>query len=185
MAGNVLRGAKRTFAAVHKAIDAGLVRACHDMSEGGLAVAAAEMAFAGNLGARLFLAQAPHGIEIDEPSAKTLVENRCIAVGEGANMPSTPEAIAVFQDAGVRFGPAKAANAGGVATSALEMCQNSMRLSWTFDEVDNRLKIIMNSIYDQCMEASEAYATKGDLVAGANIGGFLKVAKAMAAQGLV
>ena len=123
--------------------------------------------------------------EIDEPSAKTLVENRCIAVGEGANMPSTPEAIAVFQASGVRFGPAKAANAGGVATSAQEMCQNSMRLSWTFDEVDNRLKIIMNSIYDQCMEASEAYATKGDLVAGANIGGFLKVAKAMAAQGLV
>ena len=100
-------------------------------------------------------------------------------------MPSTPEAIQTFQDAGVAFGPAKAANAGGVATSALEMCQNSMRLSWTFDEVDNRLKIIMNAIYDQCIQAAETYATPGDLVAGANIGGFLKVAKAMMAQGIV
>ncbi len=123
--------------------------------------------------------------EIDGKAAKTLVENGCIAVGEGANMPSTPEAIEIFQEAGVAFGPAKAANAGGVATSALEMCQNSMRLSWTFDEVDKRLRSIMNAIYDQCMQAADAYATPGDLAAGANIAGFLKVAKAMMAQGLV
>jgi glutamate dehydrogenase (NADP+) len=100
-------------------------------------------------------------------------------------MPSTPEAIKVFLDAGVSFGPAKAANAGGVATSALEMCQNSMRLLWTFEEVDARLKLIMNSIYDQCTKAAEAYGQKGNLVAGANIAGFLKVARAMMAQGLV
>jgi glutamate dehydrogenase (NADP+) len=123
--------------------------------------------------------------EIDEKAAKLLVENGCIAVGEGANMPSTPEAIKTFQEAGVSFGPAKAANAGGVATSALEMCQNSMRLSWTFDEVDARLKLIMNSIYEQCTGAAAAYGKEGDLVAGANIAGFLKVARAMMAQGLV
>jgi glutamate dehydrogenase (NADP+) len=123
--------------------------------------------------------------EIDEDGAKKLVKCGCIAVGEGANMPSTPEAIKVFLDAGVSFGPAKAANAGGVATSALEMCQNSMRLLWTFEEVDARLKLIMNSIYDQCTKAAEAYGQKGNLVAGANIAGFLKVARAMMAQGLV
>jgi glutamate dehydrogenase (NADP+) len=123
--------------------------------------------------------------EVDEAAARQLVKNGCIAVGEGANMPSTPEAIQVFQDAGVSFGPAKAANAGGVATSALEMCQNSMRLSWTFEEVDARLKLIMNSIYEQCLKAAEAYGMKGNMVAGANIAGFLKVAKAMMAQGLV
>jgi len=123
--------------------------------------------------------------EIDETAAKTLVANGCIAVGEGANMPSTPEAIEVFLDAGVGFGPAKAANAGGVATSALEMSQNSMRLCWTFEEVDKRLHGVMDAIYDQCVEAAEAYGKKDDLVAGANIGGFLKVAKAMMAQGLV
>ncbi|MBM4102810.1 MAG: NADP-specific glutamate dehydrogenase [Planctomycetes bacterium] len=123
--------------------------------------------------------------ELDEKGAKALVKNKCIAVGEGANMPSTPEAIEVLLDNGVSFGPAKAANAGGVATSALEMCQNSMRLSWTFEEVDTRLKMIMNAIYDQCVGASEAYGTKGNLVAGANIAGFLKVAKAMMAQGVV
>ena len=123
--------------------------------------------------------------EIDEPAARLLVKNGCIAVGEGANMPSTPEAIQVFLDAGVAFGPAKAANAGGVATSALEMAQNSMRLSWTFEEVDARLKLIMNSIYDQCVGAANAYGQEGNLVAGANIAGFLKVAKAMMAQGVV
>jgi len=123
--------------------------------------------------------------EIDEDGAKKLVKSGCIAVGEGANMPSTPEAIKVFLDAGVSFGPAKAANAGGVATSALEMCQNSMRLLWTFEEVDARLKLIMNSIYDQCTKAADAYGQKGNLVAGANIAGFLKVARAMMAQGLV
>jgi glutamate dehydrogenase (NADP+) len=123
--------------------------------------------------------------EIDEAAAKQLVKNGCIAVGEGANMPSTPEAIEVFHEAGISFAPAKAANAGGVATSALEMCQNSMRLAWTFEEVDARLKLIMNSIYDQCTKAAEAYGQKGNLVAGANIAGFLKVAKAMMAQGVV
>jgi len=123
--------------------------------------------------------------EIDEAGAKGLVKNGCVAVGEGANMPSTPEAVRVFLESGVSFGPAKAANAGGVATSAMEMCQNSMRLSWTFEEVDARLKLIMNSIYDQCVKAAETFGQKGNLVAGANIAGFLKVARAMTAQGLV
>ena len=123
--------------------------------------------------------------ELDGEEAETLVKNGCIAVGEGANMPSTPEAVDVFHDAGVSFGPAKAANAGGVATSALEMCQNSMRLDWTFEEVDRRLKTIMDAVYDQCTGAAEAYGMKGNLVAGANIAGFLKVAKAMMAQGIV
>lgn len=123
--------------------------------------------------------------ELDEAGAKALVKNKCIAVGEGANMPSTPGAIEIFLDNGVSFGPAKAANAGGVATSALEMCQNSMRLSWTFDEVDARLKTIMNAIYDQCTKAADAYGVKNNLVAGANIAGFLKVARAMMAQGIV
>jgi len=123
--------------------------------------------------------------EIDAEAARQLIKNGCIAVGEGANMPSTPEAIEIFQSNGVSFGPAKAANAGGVATSALEMCQNSMRLNWPFEEVDSRLNQIMNSIYDQCIGAAEAYATPGDLVAGANIAGFLKVASSMMAQGVV
>ena len=123
--------------------------------------------------------------EIDETAAKSLIAGGCIAVGEGANMPSTPEAIKAFQEAGVGFGPAKAANAGGVATSALEMAQNSMRLSWTFEEVDERLHGIMDAIYEQCVGAAEAYATPGDLAAGANIAGFLKVAKAMVAQGVI
>jgi glutamate dehydrogenase (NADP+) len=123
--------------------------------------------------------------EIDEAAAKKLLKNGCIAVGEGANMPSTPEAIKVFLDNNISFGPAKAANAGGVATSALEMCQNSMRLSWTFEEVDSRLKLIMNSIFEQCTKAADAYGQKGNLVAGANIAGFLKVAKSMMAQGIV
>ena len=123
--------------------------------------------------------------EIDQSGAETLVKNGCIAVGEGANMPSTPEAVDIFHDAGVSFGPAKAANAGGVATSALEMSQNAMRLNWTFEEVDNRLKLIMHSIYDQSIEAAEAYGMKGNLVAGANIAGFVKVANSMMAQGVV
>jgi len=123
--------------------------------------------------------------EIDSAAAEKLVKNKCLAVGEGANMPSTPHAIKIFQDAGVAFGPAKAANAGGVATSALEMCQNSMRLNWPFEEVDKRLHQIMDSIYDQCVQAAEAFGQKGNLVAGANIGGFLKVADAMMAQGIV
>ncbi|MDP6495932.1 MAG: NADP-specific glutamate dehydrogenase, partial [Dehalococcoidia bacterium] len=123
--------------------------------------------------------------EINEESAQSLAKNGCLAVGEGANMPSTPEAIRVFLDNKVSFGPAKAANAGGVAVSALEMCQNSMRLDWTFEEVDERLHMIMDSIYNQASGAAEAYGVPGNLADGANIGGFLKVAKAMMAQGLV
>ncbi len=123
--------------------------------------------------------------ELDKDAAETLVKNGVIAVGEGANMPSTPEAVDVFHGSNVSFGPAKAANAGGVATSALEMCQNSMRLSWTFEETDAKLKTIMNAIYDQSIEAAEAYGKKGNLVAGANIAGFVKVANSMMAQGVV
>ncbi len=123
--------------------------------------------------------------ELDGAAAATLIKNGCIAVGEGANMPSTPEAVKAFLDAGVSFGPAKAANAGGVATSAIEMSQNSMRLAWSFEEVDAKLHGIMNSIYDQAKGASERYGLKGNLVAGANIAGFEKVANAMLAHGVV
>jgi len=123
--------------------------------------------------------------ELDEKAAKTLVANGCIAVAEGANMPSTPEAVEVFHANGVLFGPAKAANAGGVAVSALEMSQNSMRYSWTFEEVDGKLKNIMINIYKKSSEAAKEYGFGDNLVAGANIAGFLKVADAMAAQGNV
>ena len=123
--------------------------------------------------------------EINEESAKKLIANGCYAVAEGANMPSTPEAIAAFQGAGLLFGPAKASNAGGVATSALEMSQNSMRYSWTFEEVDAKLHDIMVNIYKNTRDAAEEYGMKGNFVAGANIAGFLKVAEAMKAQGLV
>lgn len=122
--------------------------------------------------------------EIDEISAKTLVDNGCFAVGEGANMPSTPEAIAVFLKNGVVFGPAKAANAGGVATSGLEMCQNSMRYSWSFEEVDAKLKDIMVNIFKNASTAAKEYGFENNLVAGANIAGFIKVADAMYAQGI-
>jgi glutamate dehydrogenase (NADP+) len=122
--------------------------------------------------------------ELDEESAKVLIKNGVIAVAEGANMPSTPGAIAQFQKAGVLFGPAKAANAGGVATSALEMCQNSARLSWSFEEVDEKLHGIMVSIYKQASEAAARYGMEGNLVAGANIAGFEKVANAMLWQGV-
>ena len=123
--------------------------------------------------------------EINEESAKKLIANGCYAVAEGANMPSTPEAIAAFQGAGLLFGPAKASNAGGVATSALEMSQNSMRYSWSFEEVDTKLHDIMVNIYKNTRDAAEEYGMKGNFVAGANIAGFLKVAEAMKAQGLV
>ena len=123
--------------------------------------------------------------EIDENSAKTLVNNGVIAVCEGANMPSTPEAVLLFQEHGVLFGPAKATNAGGVATSALEMCQNSGRKPWTFEDVDAQLKEIMENIYKNSCEAAKKYGMEGNLVAGANIAGFLKVADAMMAQGIV
>lgn len=123
--------------------------------------------------------------EIDEESAKALVANGCFAVGEGANMPSTPEAVAVFQSNGILFGPAKAANAGGVATSALEMSQNSMRYSWTFEEVDAKLKGIMEGIFEKCDEAAKTYGHAGNYVMGANIAGFKKVADSMMAHGIV
>ncbi|MDP2923482.1 MAG: NADP-specific glutamate dehydrogenase [Candidatus Omnitrophota bacterium] len=122
--------------------------------------------------------------EIDEADAKVLVKNGCIAIGEGANMPSTPEAIKVFQKAKILYAPGKASNAGGVATSGLEMSQNSMRLSWSRDEVDNKLHDIMIAIHEQCLK----YGKEGkyiDYVKGANIAGFVKVADAMLAQGVV
>ena len=122
--------------------------------------------------------------ELDGESAKILIKNGVKAVAEGANMPSTPEAIEAFQAAGVLFGPAKAANAGGVATSALEMSQNSQRLAWTFEEVDQKLHGIMVNIYKQASEAAKKYGMEGNLVAGANIAGFEKVANAMLWQGI-
>ncbi|MDF2960763.1 MAG: glutamate dehydrogenase [Paenibacillus sp.] len=123
--------------------------------------------------------------EIDEASAQTLVSNGVLAIGEGANMPSTLEAIDVFLKAGVLFGPAKAANAGGVAVSALEMAQNSMRYSWSFHEVDDKLHDIMKNIYRNSVKAAEEYGHPGNLVVGANIAGFLKVADTMLAQGVI
>ena len=122
--------------------------------------------------------------ELDLAGAQALVKNGCYAVAEGANMPSTPEAVEHFKASGVLFGPAKAANAGGVATSGLEMSQNSMRLSWTFDEVDQKLHGIMTNIYHNAAKAAEEYGMPGNLVAGANIAGFLKVADAMIWQGV-
>ena len=123
--------------------------------------------------------------EIDQESARTLVANGCTVVCEGANMPSTPEAIAVYQEHGVLYGPAKAANAGGVAVSGLEMSQNSLRLQWSFDEVDQRLKGIMADIFQKSYAASKEYGTPGDLMLGANVAGFTKVADAMVAQGVL
>ena len=122
--------------------------------------------------------------ELDGNAADTLIKNGVIAVAEGANMPSTPEAIEKFLAAGVMFGPAKAANAGGVATSGLEMSQNSERLSWTFEEVDAKLKNIMVNIFHNAYNASKEYGSEGNLVMGANIAGFLKVADAMKWQGV-
>jgi len=122
--------------------------------------------------------------ELDESDAKTLVANGCICVAEGANMPSTAEAIKVFLDAKISFAPGKAANAGGVAVSGLEMSQNSIRTQWCTEEVDNRLKTIMESIHETCLK----YGKESDFVnylKGANIGGFIKVANAMKAQGVV
>ncbi len=123
--------------------------------------------------------------ELDEKSAKALIANGCFCVAEGANMPSTPEAIHAFQSSGLLFGPAKAANAGGVATSALEMSQNSMRFYWTFEEVDDHLKKIMVDLYHNASRAAARYGHPGNLVAGANIAGFLKVGESMLAYGIV
>ena len=123
--------------------------------------------------------------EINGRDARNLVKNGVYVVAEGANMPTTPEGGDVFVDAKTLFAPGKAANAGGVATSGLEMCQNSMRLNWGRDEVDSRLHQIMKSIHRTCVEAASAYGTPGNYVNGANIGGFLKVARAMMEQGIV
>ena len=123
--------------------------------------------------------------ELDLTDAKTLVANGCFAVAEGANMPTTLDATRYFQEQGVLFCPGKAANAGGVATSALEMSQNSQRLSWTFEEVDAKLKPIMVNIFRNLDAAAKQYGMEGNYVAGANIAGFLKVAEAMQAQGIV
>ncbi len=122
--------------------------------------------------------------ELHLEDAKALVANGCFAVAEGANMPSTPDAIAYIQENGLLFGPAKAANAGGVATSGLEMSQNSMRYSWSFEEVDAKLHDIMVNIYKSCETAAKDYGCEGNLAAGANIAGFLKVAESMKAQGI-
>ena len=123
--------------------------------------------------------------ELHLEDAKMLVENGCFAVAEGANMPTTMEATQYLQEHGVLFAPGKAANAGGVATSALEMSQNSERLSWTFEEVDSKLKGIMVNICHNMADAAERYGMPGNYVAGANIAGFEKVVNAMEAQGIV
>jgi glutamate dehydrogenase (NADP+) len=122
--------------------------------------------------------------ELDEGDAEALVNNGCIAVGEGANMPCHPEAIQTFLEAGVTFGPAKAVSAGGVAVSALEMQQNAGRQSWSFEYTDEQLKQIMKNIHERCREAAEEYGTPGNYLNGANIAGFTKVAHALIAQGL-
>jgi glutamate dehydrogenase (NADP+) len=123
--------------------------------------------------------------ELNEDEAKTLVKNGCMCVGEGANMPSTPDAIAVFQKAKILFSPGKASNAGGVATSGLEMSQNSLRLSWTAKEVDEKLHTIMNDIHAACVKYGKDGNGYVDYVKGANVAGFVKVADAMMAQGVV
>ncbi|MFZ1381397.1 MAG: NADP-specific glutamate dehydrogenase [Scrofimicrobium sp.] len=122
--------------------------------------------------------------ELDEEDAKTLAKNGCIVVAEGANMPSTPDAIDVFKDAGIMFAPGKAANAGGVAVSALEMEQNASRARWTFEDVDTRLEGIMKDIHDTCLYTASDYGREGDYVVGANISSFIRVADAMHAQGV-
>ena len=123
--------------------------------------------------------------EMDAEGARALVANGAMGVFEGANMPLTPEAIAVIQSAGLLYAPGKASNAGGVATSGLEMSQNSLRMAWSFEEVDQKLSGIMENIYNTCYAASEECGCPGDLMVGANVAGFLKVAEAMMAQGVV
>ncbi|THB68565.1 MAG: glutamate dehydrogenase, partial [Spirochaetaceae bacterium] len=123
--------------------------------------------------------------EIDGADAKVLVSNGCKVVSEGANMPTNADGVKIFLDAGILYGPGKAANAGGVATSALEMSQNAIRLAWSREEVDGKLRGIMRDIHSAAAQAAEQYSTKGNYVAGANIAGFLKVADAMLEQGLV
>ncbi len=123
--------------------------------------------------------------EINEKDARNLVKNGVYLVSEGANMPSTPEAINIFLDNKLLYAPGKAANAGGVAVSGLEMAQNSMRLSWPREEVDSRLRTIMKSIHQSCLDAAADYGVPGNYMAGANIAGFVKVVNAMLDQGLV
>ncbi|MCK4944436.1 MAG: glutamate dehydrogenase, partial [Candidatus Aminicenantes bacterium] len=123
--------------------------------------------------------------EINAKDAQNLVSNGAKAISEGANMPTTPEGIKVFMDSGILYGLGKAANAGGVAVSGLEMSQNSLRLSWSREEVDNKLKGIMHSIQKDAYETSKAYGDPGNFPMGANIAGFTKVAKAMLAYGVV
>jgi glutamate dehydrogenase (NADP+) len=123
--------------------------------------------------------------EINGKDAETLVKNGCIAVGEGANMPTTPEGVKVFLEAKIAYGPGKAANAGGVATSALEMQQNASRDSWDFEYTENKLEHIMKRIHRVCAETAEEYGVPGNYVVGANIAGFIKVANAMVAHGLI
>jgi glutamate dehydrogenase (NADP+) len=123
--------------------------------------------------------------ELDDTDAAALVRNGCRIVAEGANMPTTPGGIRILADAGVAFGPGKAANAGGVATSALEMQQNASRDSWTFEHTEKRLAEIMRGIHERCLTTADAYGSPGDYVAGANIAGFIQVADAMLALGVI
>ena len=123
--------------------------------------------------------------ELNGENAQALVNNGCYCVSEGANMPSTPDAVEIFHANNVLYAPGKASNAGGVATSGLEMSQNSLRMSWDSEEVDRRLHNIMRSIHKNCLSAAEAYGKAGNYVAGANIAGFLKVAKAMVSYGVI
>jgi glutamate dehydrogenase (NADP+) len=123
--------------------------------------------------------------EINAKDAKNLLDNGVYVVSEGANMPTVPAGVDLFVQKGILYGPGKAANAGGVAVSGLEMAQNSMRYSWTREEVDNRLRLIMKSIHTACVQTAERFGVKGNYVVGANIAGFLKVADAMIDQGVV
>jgi len=123
--------------------------------------------------------------ELDGRDARVLVKNGCIAVGEGANMPTTPDGVRVFLDAGIAYGPSKAANAGGVVTSSLEMQQNASRDAWSFEHTEQRLREVMRHVHDVCCQTAEEYGTPGNLVNGANIAGFTRVASAMVALGLI
>lgn len=123
--------------------------------------------------------------ELAADNAETLIANGVVAIGEGANMPCTPGAVHVFRKAGILFGPGKAANAGGVATSALEMQQNASRDSWSFEKTEERLAAIMHNIHDACAETANEYGAPGDYVLGANITGFVRVAEAMRAMGVI
>jgi glutamate dehydrogenase (NADP+) len=153
--------------------------------------------YADKFGAKYVAGQRPWGVkcdaafpsatqnEIDAKDAQTLLDNGCFVVAEGANMPTVPEGVSLFVKAKILYGPGKAANAGGVATSGLEMSQNSMRLGWPREEVDNRLHQIMQAIHASCAKAAQDYGQPGNYVTGANIAGFTKVANSMLDQGLV